>query len=109
MTRIWLLGASQEDAENPSSNPLEHPPNKRSTVSVLNPENERVAVVSGAGSGIGQAIAVKFGTLGWRVAIGGRRLDRLEQTASLVAEAGGTPFVQSLDVTDPDSVEEFFT
>jgi NADP-dependent 3-hydroxy acid dehydrogenase YdfG len=78
-------------------------------VSVLNPENERVAVVSGAGSGIGQAIAVKFGTLGWRVAIGGRRLDRLEQTASLVAEAGGTPFAQSLDVTDPDSVEEFFT
>jgi NADP-dependent 3-hydroxy acid dehydrogenase YdfG len=78
-------------------------------VSALNPENERVAVVSGAGTGIGQAIAVKFGSLGWRVAIGGRRVDRLEQTASLVKKAGGTPFAHSLDVTDPGSVEEFFS
>jgi NADP-dependent 3-hydroxy acid dehydrogenase YdfG len=78
-------------------------------VSVPNSEHDRVAVVSGAGTGIGQAIAVKFGTLGWRVAIGGRRVDRLEQTASLVTEAGGAPFAHALDVTDPGSVEEFFS
>jgi NADP-dependent 3-hydroxy acid dehydrogenase YdfG len=78
-------------------------------VSVPNPEQERVAVVSGAGTGIGQAIAVKFGGLGWRVAIGGRRVDRLEQTASLITEAGGTPFAHALDVTDPGSVAEFFS
>jgi NAD(P)-dependent dehydrogenase (short-subunit alcohol dehydrogenase family) len=77
-------------------------------VSVQQPEHDRVAVVSGAGTGIGQAIAVKFGTLGWRVAIGGRRTDRLAQTASLVTEAGGTPFAHQLDVTDPGSVEQFF-
>lgn len=77
-------------------------------MSALTPEHDRVAVVSGAGTGIGQAIAVKFGSLGWRVAIGGRRTDKLAQTADLVTQAGGTPFAHPLDVTDPESVERFF-
>jgi NAD(P)-dependent dehydrogenase (short-subunit alcohol dehydrogenase family) len=66
-------------------------------------------VVSGAGTGIGQAIAARFGALGWRVAVGGRRVEPLGETATRVERAGGTGLALPLDVTDPDSVERFFT
>src|SRR5215510_4289851 len=69
---------------------------------------ERVAVVTGAGTGIGQAIAAKFGSLGWKVAVGGRRVELLEETTALVDSAGGRGLAHALDVTDPESVEEFF-
>ncbi len=69
----------------------------------------RVAVVTGASGGIGRAVAVGLGTLGWSVALGGRRADALESTADLVEIAGGTPFVHHLDVADAASVDEFFT
>ncbi len=68
----------------------------------------RVAVVTGASSGIGAAIAVALGTLGWRVALGARRTDRLERCAQLVDSAGGTAFAHSLDVTDLVSIDTFF-
>jgi NADP-dependent 3-hydroxy acid dehydrogenase YdfG len=68
----------------------------------------RVAVITGAGTGIGQAIAARFGALGWRVAVGGRRVELLAETASLVEAAGGTCLAHALDVTDPGSVEHFF-
>src|SRR5690606_33480246 len=70
---------------------------------------DRVAVVTGAGTGIGRAIAVKFGGFGWRVGIGGRRTPLIEESATLVEQAGGKCAPHRLDVTDPDSVEEFFT
>src|SRR6476646_3209562 len=73
------------------------------------PEQGRVAVISGAGTGIGQAIASKFGALGWRVVVGGRRVELLAETAALVDGAGGTCLPHALDVTDPESVEQFFT
>jgi NAD(P)-dependent dehydrogenase (short-subunit alcohol dehydrogenase family) len=68
----------------------------------------RTAVVTGAGSGIGSAIAVEFAKLGWRVALGGRRVERLEETAAAVRDAGGTAFVHALDVSDPESAATFF-
>ena len=78
-------------------------------MSTAHPERDRVAVVSGAGTGIGQAIATRFGALGWQVGIGGRRVEKLDETKSLVEDAGGTAVAHALDVTDPDSVEHFFT
>ena len=70
--------------------------------------DQRTAIVTGASTGIGRAIAVEFAGLGWRVAIGARRRDRLEETATEMRGAGGEPWAHPLDVRDPTSMSEFF-
>jgi NAD(P)-dependent dehydrogenase (short-subunit alcohol dehydrogenase family) len=72
-------------------------------------ERPRTAIVTGATSGIGRAIAEAFGARGWRVAIGARREDRLDDAAAAVAVAGGRGFGHVLDVSDPASVDAFVT
>jgi NADP-dependent 3-hydroxy acid dehydrogenase YdfG len=69
----------------------------------------RVVYVTGASSGIGRAVAEDLAGLGWRVALGARRQDRLEEVAAAVAAAGGEPFSCLLDVTDPASIAAFFS
>jgi NAD(P)-dependent dehydrogenase (short-subunit alcohol dehydrogenase family) len=72
------------------------------------PDPKRTIVVTGASSGLGVAIAVAFGELGWRVAVGARRVERLEDTALLVERAGGTCLPHALDVSNADSVDAFY-
>jgi NAD(P)-dependent dehydrogenase (short-subunit alcohol dehydrogenase family) len=71
-------------------------------------EPQRIALVTGASTGIGRAIAVELGRIGWPVAIGARRHDRLEETAEEVRAAGGTPFLHELDVCDAASIDAMF-
>jgi NADP-dependent 3-hydroxy acid dehydrogenase YdfG len=71
-------------------------------------DRRRVAVVTGASAGIGAAIARALGELGWTVALGARRRERLEAVAKEVEAAGGGPFPHELDVADRDSVSAFF-
>jgi NADP-dependent 3-hydroxy acid dehydrogenase YdfG len=68
----------------------------------------RPAVAPGASSGSGATTAVELGRLGWRVGIGARRLDRLDETATAVRDAGGEPFAHVLDVCDALSIDTFF-
>lgn len=66
------------------------------------PAETRIAVVTGASSGIGEATARELAGQGFHVVVGARRLDRLE---TLVGEIGGTAL--PLDVTDVESCEAF--
>ena len=63
---------------------------------------ERVAVITGAGSGIGRASALALCKDGWSVALLGRRKDALEETAGLAT--GGTMLPVPTDVADPEQV-----
>jgi len=70
-------------------------------------DGSRVALVTGASSGLGAAIAVSLGALGWPVALGARRADKLEVVARQVEAAGGKAFAHALDVDDAASVDAF--
>lgn len=69
--------------------------------------SEKVAIVTGAGSGIGRSVSLAFLKDGYRVALAGRRKDRLEQTAK-DSGAGERSLVVPTDVTDPKSVQALF-
>jgi NAD(P)-dependent dehydrogenase (short-subunit alcohol dehydrogenase family) len=73
-------------------------------LSCLNLSN-RVAVVIGATSGLGRAIAVGLAEQGADVAPSGRRLDRLEEVCREIEAAGGRTLRQCVDVTDRASVD----
>lgn len=69
----------------------------------------RTALVTGAASGIGAAIATRLAADGASVALLARRRDRLEKVAAEIAEAGGTALVVPADVTSDQSVAEAAT
>ena len=66
-----------------------------------------MAIVTGASAGVGRVIAPALGALGWAVAVGARRVDRLGETAAEVDASGGESFAHHLDVTDASSIDAF--
>jgi NAD(P)-dependent dehydrogenase (short-subunit alcohol dehydrogenase family) len=65
--------------------------------------DDRVAIVTGASSGLGVAFAQGLAEAGADVALGARRVDRLEDTATLVRDAGRRALAVATDVADPAS------
>lgn len=62
------------------------------------------AVVTGAGSGVGQATALKLAAAGWRVVLIGRRAEALAETVRLAGTAGGQFLVCPTDIGDAAAV-----
>ncbi|TCR62081.1 SDR family oxidoreductase [Bosea sp. BK604] len=70
--------------------------------------HNKVAIITGAGSGVGRAVAIAFLKDGYKTVLAGRRADALDETIKL----SGAPVEQALavptDVTKPDSVKALF-
>ena len=70
----------------------------------------RIALVTGAGSGIGRAVTLALLSQGWSVALAGRRRDALEETLAGASGPGegARTILQPTDVSDPASVDALF-
>lgn len=70
-------------------------------------DHQRVAMVTGAGSGIGRASATALADDGFAVVLAGRRTELLEETAAL-CKTGSETLIVTTDVVDPSSVKDLF-
>jgi NAD(P)-dependent dehydrogenase (short-subunit alcohol dehydrogenase family) len=68
----------------------------------------KVAIVTGAGSGIGRASALALLKVGWKVAVAGLLADALEATKSAAGELAGNALAVPTDATDPAAVKALF-
>jgi NAD(P)-dependent dehydrogenase (short-subunit alcohol dehydrogenase family) len=75
--------------------------------------HNRIAIVTGAGSGVGRATVARLVADGWRVALAGRRADALQASIALAGDPWGDAPARMMasptDVTQPDSVHALFT
>jgi NADP-dependent 3-hydroxy acid dehydrogenase YdfG len=69
--------------------------------------SSKIALITGAGSGIGQASAVKLAENGWSVVLAGRRKDALEETAGMLP-SGAQSLVVPTDVRNIDQIRALF-
>ena len=70
--------------------------------------DHKVAIITGAGTGVGKAVALAFLQEGYRVALTGRRQGLLEQAAAEAGAVAGQALVVPTDVRDPASVRALF-
>ncbi|MCR5880899.1 SDR family oxidoreductase [Phenylobacterium sp. J367] len=68
----------------------------------------KVAIVTGAGSGIGRAVALALLANGWSVSLAGRRAEALEETAALAGDAADWAMPVPTDVADAEGVGRLF-
>lgn len=71
-------------------------------------DNAKIALVTGAGSGIGRAVALGLLGAGWSVVLTGRRREALEETGLLSFAPPGTILIVPADVTNPGEVKALF-
>src|SRR5687768_3993943 len=70
--------------------------------------SQKVAVITGAGTGVGKAVALALLREGYAVVLAGRRTDKLAETATEAKAIGGTTLAVQTDVSDQASVQALF-
>ena len=70
--------------------------------------SSKIAIVTGAGSGIGKSVAVALARNGYSVVLAGRRKEPLEATATEVRQSNSRPLVVVADINDPTAVGDLF-
>ena len=68
----------------------------------------KVAIITGASSGIGRAIALKFAACGVKVVLIARNLQRLNEVKEAIESEGGKAFVFKVDLARPQEIKEVF-
>jgi NAD(P)-dependent dehydrogenase (short-subunit alcohol dehydrogenase family) len=68
----------------------------------------RKVLITGGGSGLGQAIAIGLAGYGAHLVICGRRADKLDETASIIRQSGGLCDTIPCDIRQPDQIEAMF-
>jgi len=69
--------------------------------------NGKIALVTGAGSGIGRTVGIALVNAGWNTVFTGRRLDKLEEAVA-ATQGPGQAVAIACDVSRPDNVEQLF-
>lgn len=70
----------------------------------MNTISNRIAWITGGGTGIGRALALRLAREGWQVAVSGRRPERLEEVRAISGELAGRVYPVRVDVTDRDGM-----
>jgi NAD(P)-dependent dehydrogenase (short-subunit alcohol dehydrogenase family) len=70
--------------------------------------DDRFALITGGGVGIGRAAGLALARAGWHVALTGRRREPLDETAAAITALGRRTFVHACDVGDPNAVKALF-
>ena len=73
------------------------------------PNFTKVALVTGAGSGIGRTVALALLGAGYQVVLAGRRIEALEETVAMAGTAKGNALAVPTDITDPAAVRALFS
>ena len=81
---------------------------RRRAYATIGGMNGKIALVTGAGSGIGRAASLALQGAGWSVVLAGRRLEALQGTAAKASADGGRMLPVAADVSDPPSVKALF-
>jgi len=68
----------------------------------------KIALITGAGSGIGRAVALPLGEQGYRLVLAGRHLQSLEETAGMLGDNAENSLCVPTDVSDKSSVDALF-
>ncbi len=71
----------------------------------MNLLTNKVAIVTGAGTGLGRAAAIKLAEEGANVVLVGRRTEKLQEVAGVIEQSGGQSVIIPADVTSPEEVQ----
>jgi NAD(P)-dependent dehydrogenase (short-subunit alcohol dehydrogenase family) len=66
----------------------------------------KVALITGGGTGLGQAMALEFARLGARITVASRKLEHLERTVRMIQAQGGAALAVPVDVREPTQVDQ---